>query len=143
MGIPGRFWAGSVCQDRTEWDRGPDPRTLLQAPEPLPPQVAALLSLPGSPTPTPLARLTPNHHPRKSPQLPHQKMFGLGSPLAAPSLAELARVRSQEREKEPKESRRRSFGRGGAGTRARWPRPRWLQHEGKTPNAANSAEATL
>lgn len=76
-------------------------------------------------------------------ELHKQKMFGLGSPLAAPSLAELARVRSQEREKEPKESRRRSFGRGGAGTRARWPRPRWLQHEGKTPNAANSAEATL
>ena len=35
-------------------------------------------------------------------------MFGLGSPLAAPSLTEPARVRSQEREKETK--------------RARWPR---------------------
>lgn len=74
-------------------------------------------------------------------------MFSLGSPLAAPSLTEPARVRSQEREKETKSPG--GLGRGGAGTRAGRPRPRWLRREGrrgragKTRNAVNPAEATL
>lgn len=50
-------------------------------------------------------------------------MFGLGSPLAAPSLTEPARVRSQEREKETK--------------RARWPR------EGRSRDESWAATATL
>ena len=74
-------------------------------------------------------------------------MFSLGSPLAAPSLTEPARVRSLEREKETKSPG--GLGRGGAGTRAGRPRPRWLRREGrrgragKTRNAVNPAEATL
>ena len=83
--------------DRTERDltRGySSPRTLHEAPEPL--------RRSGSPARAARLTLQTTHHPRPSPQPPHQNMFGLGSPLAAPSLTEPASVRIQEREKETK-----------------------------------------
>lgn len=149
LALGGRAAPATTVQNGTEGltPAHPSSRTLHEAPEPLPTQGAALLSPPGFPTPAAAARLTPSP-PQRSPQLPHQKMFGLGSPLAAPSLTELARVKSQEREKETQRVGG-SFGRGGAGTRARLPRPRWLQREGRrgrtgeTRNAANPAGAAL
>lgn len=107
MGIWGR--SGRAASDtRDRRSRGPEPRALLLAPPPFPPQVTTLFSSSeplrpqltalssdaGTRCPEEAASLTPNHRPRKSPPRPPQKRFGVASPLNAPSLTELARVRS-------------------------------------------------
>ena len=95
MGIWGR-----QRQDRT----GPDTGILLSKDSPRGPGASPTPRLPDTRAPPALPSQT-THHPRTSPQPPHQNMFSLGSPLAAPSLTEPASVRSQEREKETKRAR--------------------------------------
>ncbi|XP_040497190.1 proline-rich protein HaeIII subfamily 1-like [Ursus maritimus] len=89
MGIWGR--SGRAASDtRDRRSRGPEPRALLVAPPPFPPQVTTLFSSSeplrpqltalssdaGTRCPEEAASLTPNHRPRKSPPRPPQKRGG-------------------------------------------------------------------
>lgn len=108
-GNPGPVLGGGRRPRRTGWGRGP---SSCPGASPAPGRSTALLArLPTAGARRPDARarrpaeaagLTPTRCPQESPQPPHQKMFGLGSPLDEPSPTEAARGRSQEVEKKTK-----------------------------------------